>query len=302
MDTKRNLPLIIFCYAAIYLVWGSTYFFIAKGVESITPGLLIATRFILSGLVFTIFPIVTGKVKKLPNLKQVGTSIFLGFFLLIMGNGVVTVAEQWVDSYIASLMISTIPLFVAILNRFIYKTKLNIKQILGFFIGFTGVGFLLYSDTPPEGAQQQGIILLFVAVACWGFGTSWSKKLEHHSNTFFSTGMQMLFAGLIGTLVVLIRGEDATLIFRNSSAISIFSLAYLTIIGGATLGAYNYLLKYEPTNRITSYALVNPMIATIIGLIIAKEEPTKFLWIGVPLILFGLIMMLYIGREKKAIS
>ena len=82
MDKTKNIPLIVLCYAGLYLIWGSTYFFIGKAVETISPGMLMAGRFILSGIVFILFPLLTGQVKKLPTMKQLGSSLFLGFFLL----------------------------------------------------------------------------------------------------------------------------------------------------------------------------------------------------------------------------
>ena len=221
MDKKRNLPLIVLCYAGLYLIWGSTYFFIGKAVETISPGVLMAGRFITSGIVFILFPIISGQVKKLPTLKQLGSALFLGFFLLVMGNGVVSIAQQWVDSYIASLMVSTVPLAMTIFSLVIFRKRPNWKQIVGFFIGFAGVGFLLYSDTPPEGAKLQGILIIFLAVLCWSFASVWSKKLDHYPQTFFSTGIQMLFAGSLALIVVLVRGEDLSLLVTETSPISL---------------------------------------------------------------------------------
>ncbi len=294
--TKKTF-IIIGCYLAIYLIWGTTYFFIAKAVETIPPSWVVASRFLVGGLIILLIPVLSGRIKTLPTKDEVKTSLFLGFFLLIMGNGVVTVAEKTVDSYIASLIISTIPLVVAIMNKFIYKTKLNYKQILGFFIGFTGVALLLYSDTPRTPGEFKGILLLFLAISCWGFGTTWSKKMTHHHDTFFATGMQMLFAGSIAMVVAMFVDGNFIEVAKQISGISIISTIFLTFVGGSAIGAYNYLLRHEPTNRITSYALVNPLIATMIGLFIGDESPTKYLWFGVVLILTGLTFMLYLGRR-----
>lgn len=296
--TKKTF-IIIGCYLSIYLIWGTTYFFISKAVETIPPSWVVASRFLVGGLIILLIPILTGKIKSFPKKEEVKTSLFLGFFLLIMGNGVVTIAEQNVDSYIASLLISTIPLVVAILNKFIYKTKLNYKQILGFFIGFTGVAFLLYSDTPRSAGEFKAILLMFLAITCWGFGTSWSKKMTHHSNTFFATGMQMIFAGSIAFIVALFKDGNFKEIAAGVSQISLFSTIFLTFVGGSAIGAYNYLLKNEPTSRITSYALVNPLIATLLGIFIGGETATKYLWIGIVLILTGLSFMLYLGRSRN---
>lgn len=299
--TKRTIQ-ILFCYTAVYLIWGVTYFFIAQAVETMPASWIVASRFLLGGIILMLIPVLSGKITKFPTRQEVGTSLFLGFFLLIMGNGVVTIAENWVDSYVVSLIISTIPLIVAVLNMLIYKTKLNMWQILGFFIGFGGVALLLYSDTPRQSNELKGIILIFLAISCWGFATSWSKKLTHHSDTFFSTGMQMLFAGLIALIVTFVQGGDFQEIANGISKISLYSTIFLTFVGGSAIGAYNFLLKNEPTSRITSYALVNPLIATLVGILIGKEEPAQFLIPGVFMILTGLIFMLYLGKLSRVIE
>ncbi len=243
MQRDKNLPIIVLCYLAIYLIWGSTYFFIAKAVETIPAPWIVGTRFLFAGLIMTLIPILMGKIKRFPSRKEIGTSLFLGFFLLIMGNGVVTVAEKSVDSYIASLIVSTIPLVVVGMNAIFYKTKLNLKQILAFIIGFIGVALLIYSETPKGKAELTGILLLFLAITCWGFGTSWSKKLKHHPNTLLSTGLQMLFAGSICLIIVLFQGVTPRTILQHSSNISLLSLLFLTVVGGTAIVAYNYLLK-----------------------------------------------------------
>lgn len=300
MSKSKNVPLIVICYLSIYLIWGSTYYFIAKAVETIPPSWIVGVRFTLAGIVMILIPLISGKIRYKPTKKEIGTSIFLGFFLLIMGNGVVTVAEKWVDSYIASLIISTVPLVVAVMNSIIYKSRLNYKQVLGFFIGFTGVALLLFSNEPKEHGELKGLFLLFLAITCWGFGTTWSKKLKHHTNTLFSTGMQMLFAGFISLIVIIYQGVDPVTILNNSNQMSIFSVIFLTIVGGLAIVAYNYLLKHEPTGRITSYALVNPLIATVIGTIISNEKPVKYIVPGILLIVTGLVFMLYLSRDNTS--
>lgn len=296
---KKNTLLILLSYLTIYLVWGTTYYFIAVAVETIPPMWIVSSRFLIGGCGLVLIPLLSRKVTKLPNRNELFASLFLGFFLLIMGNGVVTTAEKWVDSYIASLIISTVPLVVAIMNSIIYKIRLNIYQVLGFFIGFSGVSLLLYSETPRDLGEFKGIMLIFLAILCWAFGTTWSRKLTHHKNTLFSTGMQMLFAGIIALIVLLFENHDYSSVLKGISSHSIYALIFLTLVGSAAIGAYNYLLKHEPSNRITSYALINPLIATLVGIFIGGETAAKFIIPGVILILMGLTIMLYLSQRVK---
>jgi len=299
MKQERSLPLVILCYAAIYTVWSSTYLFIALAVKTIPPGWVVAGRFLSAGLAFTLIPVLTGQVKTLPTKKEVFSSLFLGFFLLIMGNGVVTIAEQSVDSYLTALLIATIPLVVAFFNRLLFKTRMTWNQLAGILAGIAGISLLLYTGDvrPPE--EIKGIALLFLAVTCWGFGTSYSKKLHPHGNIFFHTGMQMLFAGTVALITVFLSEEQPLQTWETASALSLYSLLFLAVVGSLAIAAYNYLLKVEPTTRITSYTLVNPLLATVLGIVVNHEQPTPLLPFGVPLILTGLVLMLYINPAIK---
>ena len=296
---KKNLPLILLCYAAIYLIWGSTYLFIAYAVETIPVLWILVIRFLFSGLVFITVPLALGQVKRMPAKQEIFSACFLGFFLLILGTGVVTYAEKTVDSYVAALIIATVPLIVAFFNRIFFKQPLSWIKILGMVIGFSGVALLLYNGADVFSGLRLGNFLILFAIFAWGFGTSYSKKLKFHPNVLFSTGIEMLAAGIIAGLAAVLTTDDISTVFADASPLSWFSLAYLSLIGGTALAAYSYLLKHEPTQRVTSYSLVNPVIATVLGIVIRKETPQPLLFFGMPLILAGLFLMLYVRKKNN---
>ena len=296
---KRNLFLVIFCYLAVYIIWGSTYLFIAYSVETIPAAWVMAVRFLLSGIVFTLLPVVLGKIKKFPSIKEILSSVFLGIFLILLSNGVITWAEKTVDSYLAALIVSTAPLTVALFNRVIHKTKLSFVQIIGILTGFAGVTLLLYNGKGISGSLSAGVILVIFAAFCWGFGTSFATKLTFHENVFMMSGIEMIFGGFVALIVALFTEGNPVPVFMNASPISLLSVLYLTIVGGSGVAAYSYLLRNEPSQRITTHALVNPVIATILGLLIRKETKNPYLFIGLPLILTGLFVMLYLPSRKK---
>ena len=108
-----------------------------------------------------------------------------------------------------------------------------------------------------------------------------------------NSGIQMLFVGIVSLIGSLILGPAPGSVVSAMSAASLFGVLYLAVVGSAAFSAYTYLVAVEPAERVVSYALVNPLIALLIGLGFASESPTPLLHLGVPLALIGLVFMLY---------
>jgi drug/metabolite transporter (DMT)-like permease len=302
MESKRSLPLIILSYLMIYFIWGSTYLFIAFAVESIPAPWIIALRFLSSGILFVLIPVLGGQVRSFPTGREILSACFLGLFLLILGNGIITWAEMTVDSHLAALMISTVPLVVALYSIFLYKSRLSGWQIGGMASGLAGVVLLLFRGGGEGIRLTPGIILVIIATLCWGFGTAFSRKLKPHANIMMHTGMQMLFAGLLAWPAAVFTTGSPLPPLTGIPPLAWFSVVYLAFIGGSAIIGYNYLLKHEPTTRITTYAFVNPLVATLLGLFVRGEHGGPLLVPGMALVLLGLFLILYLGRarEKKA--
>lgn len=298
MKSQRSLPLVILSYLMVYIIWGSTYLFIAYAVESIPAPWVLATRFLASGIAFILVPVLGGRVKRFPSGKEILSACFLGLFLLILGNGILTWAEKTVDSHIAALMISTVPLVAALYNAFLYKERLNAWKLCGMAVGTAGVALLLFRGAGRGVSITAGSILVVIALFSWAFGTSYARKLKPHGDVFLHTGMQMLFAGLASWAMAALMTGRAWPALEGTTPLSWISVAYLAFVGGSGIIAYNYLLIHEPTSRVTTYAFVNPLIATFLGLFVRKEAFSPLLVPGMALILAGLTMILYLGKTK----
>jgi drug/metabolite transporter (DMT)-like permease len=144
-SAPRILWLVIFCYAVIYTVWGSTYYFIRISVISIPPLWVVGLRFLCGGGVMLGVCIALRQWTRLPTAKEWGTTIFIGLCLLVGGNMLVTIAEKFIDSYFAALVISCTPIAVALYNRAFFKIKLPVISGIGILSGVCGVGILLYN-------------------------------------------------------------------------------------------------------------------------------------------------------------
>ena len=297
----KDKALIILCYATVYLVWGSTYFFIRAAVHSIAPELVVALRFLFGAAILAAIAWKNGALKKLPSPKEAAGSALVGIILLLLGNGLITLAEKWVLSYTISLIAACSPLFVALFNRFLYKQGISPIRFFGVVVGVCGIGVFLYDGTTLAGSLTPSVIIAFAGVLFFSFGTSAAKGIPKASDVFVSTAIQMLAAGGGALILALAANPESLEALPRATAWSAFSVAYLAVMGSLTLAAYNYLLVKEPSFRVSSYGLVNPLIAVVLGLA-AGEQATPYLAFGVPLVLLGLYLMLYGDSAAKKLA
>jgi drug/metabolite transporter (DMT)-like permease len=290
---KRNRPLIIVCYLTIYLVWGSTYFFIRQSVATISPAWVIAIRWIIGGVLLLGMALLRGGFRTLPSLRNVVSSMILGILLILVGNGGITIAERTMDSYIAALLASSTPIVVAIFDGLLLRKRLTLARILGVVIGFGGVAVLLYNGHSVRSSLNPAVLIGLLGVLSWGLATSLGHRFPVSGDNMVSSGIQMLFVGIVALVIALIMGPSPAVLAARMSAASLVGVLYLGVVGSLAFSAYTYLVQVEPAERLVSYALVNPLIALVIGLGLAGESATPLLYYGVPLALVGLAFMLY---------
>lgn len=290
---RKNIVAILISYLAIYVVWGSTYLAIRFSVGSIPPYYVVGFRFLFSGLAFLAYSLLSGKFKVRPTRQHLLSAAFLAVFLLLGGNGFVSVGEQTVDSYIAAIVISSTPFCVALFNRVLFGERLSPVRLVGMAIGFAGVVVLLYDGKGGGFSVDAGIVFVIVGFLSWGFGTSASRKLTVHPDNFVNSGIEWTMAGAAALIISQFIYEPLPIILPKVTDAAWWGVAYLSTVGASALAAYNYLLKHEPTSRIVSYAIVNPLIAVLLGIAFAGEEPVPFLAAGMAIIVAGLVFMLY---------
>ncbi|NLE02528.1 MAG: EamA family transporter [Fibrobacter sp.] len=306
---KSQLYLKILCYAAVYIVWGSTYLFIRIAVHTIPPFYVIGLRFFGGGVFFLLLAWILGRFKRFPTFKEISASVFLGIFLLLGGNGLVTFAEKKVDSYIAALIIATTPVVVAFFDWVLNGKKISILGLSGIVLGVCGVTVLLYNGQSISMSFTPEVLLILGGLISWAFATSLGHKIKVFPDVFVNSGIQMTVVGGGCLFILLFHKPVLSQIIPTITTSSFLGLLYLMLIGSAAFSAYNYLIHHEPAIRVVSYAFVNPVIATFLGIFIAREKVMPFLVPGIILILFGLFLMLYgdilIGKtllKKKLID
>ncbi len=289
----RNALLVVASYLCVYVVWGSTYFFIKQSVATIPPFAVLAIRWTVGGVLLLAIAAFSGRLRRLPSLRELASAVVLGTLLLVLGNGLITMAERQVDSYVAALLACSSPIVVALFDRLLLRIRLTLVRVLGVAVGFAGVALLLYDGRSLASSLNPPVLLCIAGVLFWGLATSLGHRFPVHGDNTVNSGIQMLFTGLVSLAIALLAGNRPAEVAAAVSGASLFGVAYLAVVGSIAFAAYTYLVKHEPAERVVSYALVNPLIALALGLVLGSESPKPLIAVGSPLILVGLGFMHY---------
>ncbi len=290
--SKKTL-LVIISYLTIYIVWGSTYFFIKMAVKTIPPFYVIGFRWLVGGSLILGFTLLTGRFKRLPTLGEAGNAVLLGVLLLLTGNGLISIAERKVDSYLVALVLALTPIVIALFDWLLFKKRVSVMNLAGIVVGVGGVALLLYNGTSLTSSFTPDLFLVVCGLISWSFATSLGHKVNVYPDILVNSAMQMLIVGAGCMLGMAFNGPPLSELMPQFSIQSWTGTWYLAIVGSLAFCAYTYLIANEPAIRISSYALINPLIATFLGLVIAKENPVPYLFYAFPIILLGLFLMIY---------
>jgi drug/metabolite transporter (DMT)-like permease len=289
---KKEGVVLVISYALIYIVWGSTYFFIKAAVHTIHPSVVVGLRFLFGSLLLLIIARMRGGLRTMPAAKEIAGAALLGIFLLLLGNGLVTIAEKNIPSWMASIVVTCMPIYVAFFNFLLYRIRVSPIRMVGAVGGIAGVFLILLPGTGVDAVFEPSILLAVAGALAWGLGTSMSKTMPKPKDVMVSTSIQMFVGGTVALVIGMASGVDVFESIKGASPWSLFSVGYLAFFGGLTLVAYNHLLVVEPSFRVSSYSLVNPLIAVGLGLA-AGEKTSRFFLLGSPLVLAGLALILY---------
>jgi len=266
---------ILAAFAAIYVLWGSTYLFIRFGVETIPPFLMAGTRHLMAGSLLLAW--VWLRTGERPRASQWLPAAIVGTLLLVGGNGGVTWAEQRVPSGLAALLVATMPLWLVLLDWLRPGgVRPRLGAALGLLLGFSGVA-LLVSPSRLNGAHVDllGAAILVLAALSWASGSLYSRHGKLGTSPLLAAAMQSLCGGALLAILGAVSGEWARLDLAQVSLRSALSLAYLVVFG-SLLGftAYIWLLRVTTPSRVSTYAYVNPVVAVLLGWAFAGEAVT----------------------------
>ena len=303
--------LVIIAFATVYLVWGSTYFFIRFAEEGgLPPFILGAMRFTTAGLLLMGWCVVKGE--RIFVAKDIFSAAVTGILLLFVGIGIVIWAEKTLPSAMVAILVSSSPIWFVLLDKPNWGLNLSSKPtIVGLIIGFAGV-ILLFSEqlgglftSSATHSKLSCMLLLLLGTISWSAGSLYSKHAAPSVSASVSTAWQMVIAGIVYIPVSFIHGEYNGLHISNIQPNGWLGLMYLIVFGSiAAFSAYVWLLQVRPATQVSTYAYVNPVIAVILGVVFAGERISLIQISGLLIILCSvlLINLAKYRKEKMALE
>jgi drug/metabolite transporter (DMT)-like permease len=297
--TRPSTAAFVFAFAAIYVIWGSTYLGIRVAVESMPPFLMAGLRFAVAGPLLFAFLLWRGA--KWPTAAQWRDHAIVGTCLLLGGNAVVAWAEQTVPSGLTTLILGASP-FIMVLMDWLRPggSKPAFATVLGLATGFVGLFILLGPGALPESARPAArpLAALFFASFCWWGGSLYGKHARSGATPLMAAAIQMVCGA--GAMIVtgLLAGETARIDFAAVSTRSWLAWSYLVLAGSLiAYPIYVWLLQNSTPARVSTYAYVNPIVAVILGWAILHEPLTPRIALAGAVII-GAVAIITIAKSR----
>jgi len=286
-------------FAAVYIIWGSTYLGIRYAVESIPPFLMAGTRNLAAGLLLYAFARARGATA--PSRVEWRNAAITGGLLLTIGNGGVTWAEQVIPSGVTALVVALTPLWM-VLFEWLRPEGVRPRPyvIAGLVVGFAGVALLAHGHGNYAGpAYGWGIAALMAASMSWALGSIFNRQARKPASPLLGVAMQMIAGGALLLCLAAARGEAGQFSFHQVTLLSAGAWAYLTAFGSLVgFTCYVWLLHASTPARVATYAYVNPFIAVLLGCTIGHETFSHELFVAGVLIIAAVVLIVRGGVSK----
>ncbi len=296
-------------FAAIYIVWGSTYLAIRIAIETLPPFAMAGIRFIIAGS--ALYAWARGRGAAAPSKTHWWSALVLGGFLLLGGNGAVVWSEKTVPSGVVALLVATVPLWMVVINCVrrggVRPTR---WECIGLILGFMGVAILV-NPRPGSGNEVGGQVpslhllsagAVVLGSLSWAIGSVWSQHAKVPASPILFAGMEMLAGGILLSIAGLVAGEWNDVRGWGFSLPSCLALAYLGVFGSIiAFSAYTWLLRVTTTAKVSTYAYVNPVVAVLLGFLV-KGEPLAPGTIGAMAVIISGVVFITKGRRRTPLS
>jgi drug/metabolite transporter (DMT)-like permease len=283
----------VVAFAAVYLIWGSTYLAIRFAIETIPPFLMAGTRFLIAGSLLYAWTRLRGAQR--PTRIHWREAAIIGALMLLGGNGGVTWAEQRIPSGLAALLVAAVPMWIVLLEALRPGgARPSAWTLLGLVMGLLGVALLIgpANLTGGQHVDLVGALVVLIGALAWAIGSLYSRQAQLPSVSLQGVALEMLAGGLFLVLAGGITGEGAKLDISSISARSLAALAYLIVFGSIiAFTAYLWLLRATTPARASTYAYVNPVVAVFLGWALADEPLTAQTLIAAAVIVSAVAMI-----------
>jgi len=287
---RRRLPIVL-SFAAIYLIWGSTYLAIRYAVESIPPLYTAGLRHLCAGLILLLGAVAKGLR---PTRAQIRASVVVGFFFFLVGHGSLHWAERVVPSGLASLLVAIEPIFVFLLSSAAARTwRWNSSLLLGITLGLVGVGLLVggaaRAGTPGE---TRGACAILIGAFSWSWGVIYSRRSHLSGNPLLLSALSLLSGSAMLLLAGTLVGEARGFQWAQVTSRSWLALGYLVLFGSViAFTAYSWLLEHFSPTLVATHTYVNPIVAVVLGWIFAREALGVNVAVATALVVLAVVLV-----------
>ncbi|HVC42670.1 MAG TPA: EamA family transporter [Candidatus Saccharimonadales bacterium] len=287
---------IVLAFAAVYVIWGSTYLTIHIAIETIPALLMSGARFILAGLLLLAFSHRPGAPRERLTLIHWRSALVIGGCLLLFGNGGVAWGEQYLPSGFVALIIATVPLWMALFAPAFGGRWINWTAAVGIALGLVGIALLVKPGGGGAGHWQTLVVLM--APLLWALGSLYARNAPAPRQSLTAVAMEMIAGGVLLSIAGAAGGELGHVHLGNVSVASVAAFVYLVLIGSLVgYVAYIWLLHHVSVTAASTYAFVNPVVAVALGAIVLGEQVTLLTVVAAAFII-GAVVLLLIGQSR----
>jgi drug/metabolite transporter (DMT)-like permease len=308
--------LVLAAFAAIYVIWGSTYLAIKYAIETVPPFIMTGARFLIAGSVLYAWSTVTAVTARRRGLaaepaqppgvagRRWRDAFIVGSLLIVGGTALVGWAELSVPSGITSLILATTPLWMVVMESALESKQMPAPRVIaGVVVGIAGLGVLvgpsLFSDSGDM--SLLGVASLTLAALTWSAGAMFSRRAAVPPSPVRATAMQMVAGALVSGAVGVALGEHRQLSAAAISSASLIAVAYL-VVAGALVGftAYLWLMRVSTPSRVATHAYVNPVVAVLLGWAVLGEAITARTAGAMAIIVVAVVLIVGGPRRKPS--
>ena len=283
-------------YLAIYVIWGTTYLAVLWGLDGMEPFVLSTLRYSIAGVLLLGWAML--RKQQWPDFRVIKISMISGTLMLVGGSGLVVVAETYIGSGHAAVVIATEPLWFLLLDRRRWLAYFSNKFVVtGLFLGFLGVA--LFSHLAPDSHSQDdnstllGTLITLAGSVLWVLGTLYADRhpeVRKHPHTLI-TGIQLAGSGIVCAFISLLLGDWNEFSFETITTQAWGGLIFLIVMGSiVAYAAFMWLITVQPPALVSTHTYVNPIVAVVAGALLAKEEITSLQSVSLLIVLVGVIL------------
>lgn len=295
-----NHLMIAAAFAAIYVIWGSTYLAIKYAIETVPPFFMTAVRFAIAGGALYLWSVIRAPRAEpnpvaRPSARLIWRDAFVvGGLLILGGTALVGWAELVVPSGITSLILASNPLWMALCEGIMARRAPSRRVVAGLLVGLGGLAILVGPTllAPGRSASLLGVGALLLASLAWTVGALYSRRAALPSSPARATGIQMMAGGTLSLVVGVLIGEHRQLSLAAITPTSLLAIGYL-IVFGALIGfsAYLWLMRVSTPSRVATHAYVNPVVAVLLGWTMLGETVTVWTALAMVVIVAAVVLI-----------